>query len=527
VGGSALQTQAAADARYLQSSAAATTYVPLAGGSVMTGLLGPTTTATRDLGTTALRWAKLWATDADFTNPPTVGGAALSTLYLPLVGGTLTGALVEQGAAATTSVHQARVSGDAQARFTVDASGTHAWGPGGATATDTTLQRTGAGALAIANLPAAGGGLAIDGPAASTRYVAMLTGGVNRWAFATNATAEGGANAGSDFIISRYADGGGALGAALALSRAAGSLSLSPDPGHAAVLTGVGTAQVWQTGYSTVQAGIGGALYAHGTYPQVGLAANTYYDGAGATRAVANGLAARLLLAQDGNLYFANAPNASAGATHTLTTRFTLNQVGTLTLSPDAGVAAVTGPNNTVTTTSVLPVTDNAYIVGGPSNRWNVVYAATGTINTSLAEAKTGIAPLDPAVAMAAVRATQPATFDYKSPTLDAEWYDLPLDPEAAYDVLYQRNTTAPLEAGARHQAGFVLGDTTGQYPTDPLFETGTGQSNAANSVGVLLAALKGLDARVTALEPPPPRSPRRTAHGRTAPGPAPSRRPR
>ena len=81
VGGVALPTFTTADARYLQSATATTTYVPLAGGSVLTGLLGPTTTNTRDLGTTALRWRKLWAVDGEFTNVPTVGGVSLDSRY--------------------------------------------------------------------------------------------------------------------------------------------------------------------------------------------------------------------------------------------------------------------------------------------------------------------------------------------------------------------------------------------------------------------------------------------------------------
>lgn len=78
-------TKAEADARYEPIDTMYTKaeddarFVNLAGGSVMTGLLGPTTTNTRDLGTTALRWRKLWAVDAEFTNAPTVGGAALLT----------------------------------------------------------------------------------------------------------------------------------------------------------------------------------------------------------------------------------------------------------------------------------------------------------------------------------------------------------------------------------------------------------------------------------------------------------------
>jgi len=74
-------TQTLADARYLTPATAASTYVPLAGGSVMTGLLGPTTTNTRDLGTTTLRWRKLWTVDIESTNVPTVNGVSLDTRY--------------------------------------------------------------------------------------------------------------------------------------------------------------------------------------------------------------------------------------------------------------------------------------------------------------------------------------------------------------------------------------------------------------------------------------------------------------
>lgn len=59
--------QARGDARYLQPATAASTYVPLAGGSVMTGALGPTTTNSRDLGTSTLRWRKDWVVDGDYS----------------------------------------------------------------------------------------------------------------------------------------------------------------------------------------------------------------------------------------------------------------------------------------------------------------------------------------------------------------------------------------------------------------------------------------------------------------------------
>lgn len=40
------------------------------------------------------------------------------------------------------------------------------------------------------------------------------------------------------------------------------------------------------------------------------------------------------------------------------------------------------------------PTNDNVYSLGGPSNRWTIVYATTGTINTSDARDKTAITPL-------------------------------------------------------------------------------------------------------------------------------------
>jgi hypothetical protein len=96
---------------------------------------------------------------------------------------------------------------------------------------------------------------------------------------------------------------------------------------------------------------------------------------------------------------------------------------------------------------------------------------------------------------MQAVRDTEAVTFDYVAPTRGPEWYDLPDDPEQAEAVLQQRLTAAPLEAAARHQSGFIA------EAADPLFLVGEGQTSPGNSVGVLIAALQHIDARLTALE--------------------------
>ena len=207
------------------------------------------------------------------------------------------------------------------------------------------------------------------------------------------------------------------------------------------------------------------------------------------------------------------APAVAAGAVQTFTARAQLAPTGTLTLTPDAGQAALVVSGNIANTSASLtlygasnidlfpvgayvhPHTDGNLLLGHPSIRWNTVYAVAGAINTSSREYKEGITPLDPARAMAAVRNTEAVTFDYIAPTRGPEWYDLPDDPEQAQQVLEQRLTAAPLEAAARHQHGFIA------EAADPLFLVGEGQTSPGNSVGVLLAALQQLDQRVSQLE--------------------------
>ena len=385
--------------------------LPTTGGT-MTGSILVGTTNTIDLGATAARWRKLWAVDGEFTNAPTVGGVALPTAagvaatYLALAGGTLTGDLVLSAATPAVSLKQAA---DTQPRSRLTDTSL-AFGPGGTTAPDATLQRTGAGALTVS-----GGGDAAAavsaGTTATTASVLWQKAGSGRWLLQTV-----GDPAGSPLILYDY----GATGAGFT-ERArwahTGTLSLNPDAGQPAVaVTPLG-----------LTLGPGGT--------------------AGSSR-VAVGASVPL------ELY---------------------------------GWQVLPGG------------TDAAIPLGEPAHRWNAVYASNGTIQTSAAEAKQAITPLDPATALAAVLATDPVVFEYTPPERAAEWYELPDDPEQAEAVLHQRLTSAPLEAAARHQAGFVLSSP--DYATDPLFETGAGQSNAANSVGVLIGAIHALERRLAALE--------------------------
>jgi hypothetical protein len=64
------------------------------------------------------------------------------------------------------------------------------------------------------------GAYRLNGPAASTRAFFWQTAGVARWDARATSTAEGGANAGSDWNLIAYNDAGSSLGAALTIARA-------------------------------------------------------------------------------------------------------------------------------------------------------------------------------------------------------------------------------------------------------------------------------------------------------------------
>ncbi len=76
------------------------------------------------------------------------------------------------------------------------------------------------------------------------RYVYARTDGVNRWVAGANSDAESGSNAGSNYLIYRYADDGAALGTALQVSRATGLVTI---PGGADIKPKAGAIrQLWR-----------------------------------------------------------------------------------------------------------------------------------------------------------------------------------------------------------------------------------------------------------------------------------------
>jgi hypothetical protein len=408
---------------------------------------------------------------------------------------------------------------------------------GTALAPDATLARTAAGELTL------GARLTVDDVAVTIGKTGAGTGGnlrlraddgAEQWFFGL------GGSAGARDLLLLDARAGYAQRASW--GAATGTLGLSPVAAQAAVSingdttltrTGVGALRVdthlgvgvtpaaWDASVRAVQVGQTGSLVGLNASAITVLGNNTYSAG-GAAKAIVTGAGSQLNLNSDGGLYYYTMPSAAAGANQTQTQRLLLSPTGTLTLTPDAGQAALSvagagtltptagnlsihSPSSSVTLSAASgywhPSADNVLYFGHPSNRFTAFYAVNGTIQTSLADSKTAITPLDPAQAMAAVRNTQPVTFDYRPPERGAEWYDLPDDPEQAEAVLLQRLTAAPLEAGARHQAGVVLDDPS--YPCADLFRTGEGQTNPSNSVGIILGALRDIDTRLAALETP------------------------
>ncbi len=89
------------------------------------------------------------------------------------------------------------------------------------------------GSLSIA--PAAGQALfTLTGIAGQQKQIFFQTGGLNRWAVLASNTAEAGADAGSDFIITRCNDAGVSLATALQITRATGQVRIPASGTNAA-----------------------------------------------------------------------------------------------------------------------------------------------------------------------------------------------------------------------------------------------------------------------------------------------------
>lgn len=113
-------------------------------------------------------------------------------------------------------------------------------------ALDALFGLTGAGTVIVrdASNDALVSGVNVTKAAGNVRVVKFKSGATIRWDIGADATAEGGANAGSKFKFNRYDDAGSLLGAALVIDRDTGLLTFETTPK-------VGSGTIWHTGNDT------------------------------------------------------------------------------------------------------------------------------------------------------------------------------------------------------------------------------------------------------------------------------------
>jgi hypothetical protein len=83
------------------------------------------------------------------------------------------------------------------------------------------------GNITITPSDLSGGTLLLNGPAGQRKAVSFETAGLLRWRVASGNAAEAGANAGSDFLISRFDDTGALIDSPIAINRKTGVVTIS------------------------------------------------------------------------------------------------------------------------------------------------------------------------------------------------------------------------------------------------------------------------------------------------------------
>jgi len=388
--------------------------------------------------------------------------------YLPLAGGTVTGVVLYQGAAGGGGF-STRATGDTFPRWNVNSSGAVTWGPGGAAGTDTTLQRTGAGALRVdthlavgASLPAslsanyprvqAGIGAFFSGHASlpqaslsSNSYV--TTGDVNR--SITNAPGIQ-LSLGQDGYVRIYncpavPPGTDQTMTARLYLGPLGEFQVVPDAGSGGIrMQPAFTNQYWLSCEKTD----GRMVYNTGASGYHQFAFGAFAAGAVKMQLAATGT---LTMTTDANQ--ASLVCIEGGTNYLQIQRWPTDTVSGL-VNANAGHLALRAGSQ-----YVVPYSDNFYNMGHPSIRWSVLYAVTGTINTSSVKYKDPLGDLDPAVALAAVLRTPARRFKYKGTE--------------------------------RVQSGYYLEE------ADPLFTIGPDEASPSNDTGILLGAIQALCARL------------------------------
>lgn len=162
-------------------------------------------------------------------------------------------------------------------------------------------------------------------------------------------------------------------------------------------------------------------------------------------------------------------------------------------------LGTATASRVTVNATATQPVTSNAYTLGGASNLWSTVYAATGTINTSDARLKTNVA--DSVLGLDFINSLRPVSYRWivggKTLVSENDKHTERVESEQAgtrthWGFLAQEVKAAVDVAGVDF-GGWVL--------TDANDATSTQALRYEELIAPLVKAVQELTARVAALE--------------------------
>ena len=320
------------------------------GGDAMTG---PLTISGKGVAVSATAGNDLtWNADGFYTAAATKGhghtggGDGGTIAYLPLVGGTLTGALLLHGASSTTNVLQAKLAADAHPRLRADASGLLEWGSGSVAPAGPTLARDSSARLVLGgttpsfvpsgNNTGALGTTSIrwasavigqvlcydDGGFLQVGATSVANSGAVRLRNATNVTWR---NAAGSANLSLSADASDRLAYSGTTLQLAGDTAATLSRTGAGALRvdthlGVGVNPAAWSGRAALQVGSTGALAADPTGTTVTLSSNSYYAG-GPYTALVTGAGARSCwpTRPPGAPPSSPRPPAVAGAAHTYT----------------------------------------------------------------------------------------------------------------------------------------------------------------------------------------------------------------
>jgi hypothetical protein len=199
------------------------------------------------------------------TNPTTLAGYGITDAQpldsdLTAVAGLTTTGFISRTGTGTAVTRSVAVSGTGLSITNADGISGNPTITSNATSGNTVstiVARDSSGNFSAGNITLAGGAgaLTISDSAGTARRISIQTSAVNRWWFGAEGTAESGSNAGSNFILTRFDDGGNSLGDVITITRSTGNVVFSnsvtasgftgPLTGNASTATALATGRTF------------------------------------------------------------------------------------------------------------------------------------------------------------------------------------------------------------------------------------------------------------------------------------------